>query len=198
MAQPLRSTPEQLTSLERSRQATLHAFAEVDQHTLLQLSRLTLPEIEEIQEEVARVLPAGNLPAFLLSGLLKLKGRKLTANQVSQDLTALLKGVELLSRSLYGIFIATPATVLYAYQKILQLAGKEPASAFPQGTWQFYLEFGLREDSARHANETGGFYRDMTMQGDQAVAAAAWICATQTLLYEYEELLAVEWRERVL
>ncbi len=198
MVSLLRPTPEQLSTLERSRQATRHAFAEVDQQSLLQLSRLTLPEIEEIQEEVARVLPAGNLPAFLLSGLLKLKGRKLTPTQVSQDLTALLKGVELLSRSLYGIFIATPATVLYAYQKLLQLAGKETDSAFPQGTWQFYLEFGLREDSARHVNETVGFYRDLHLQGNQAAAAAAWICAAQTLLYEYDELLAVDWRERVM
>ena len=47
---------------EQSRQTTLAALAQIDASTLSQLSQLTLPEIQAIQEEIARVFPAGNLP----------------------------------------------------------------------------------------------------------------------------------------
>ena len=63
----------------------------------------------------------------------------------------------LLSGTLYGTLFAGPATVLAAYQKLLTLTGKSVETAFPEGLWQFYLEFAMREDSARHANENRGF-----------------------------------------
>ncbi len=188
---------EQLESLTHSRQATLNALVQLDEASILSLSQLTLPEIRAIQQEVASVLPAGNLPALLLSGLLKLKGRRLTAERVRRDLTTLFKGLELLPRSLYGFFVAGPSAVLYGYQKLLQLAGKDLKSAFPQGTWQFYVEFGLREDTARHANETMGFHRSLPDAPDPADAATAWVCACQQLIIEYDALLATDWRERV-
>ena len=45
---------------------------------------------------------------------------------------------------LYGTFLAAPALIIHGYQRLLTLAGKDPDSAFPDGTWQFYTEFGLR------------------------------------------------------
>jgi len=185
-------------SLTQARQGTLHALTQLDAQTLQKLSQLTLPEIRAIQEEIARVLPAGNLPALVLSGLLKLRGRKVTHEQVHQDLKALFAGVELLPRSLYGLLVVTPAAVLYTYQKLLLLAGKDPDDAFPEGAWQFYLEFGLREDTARHANETLGFQRALSPSPDPVVMAAAWVCASQAFLYDYDTLLALDWRERVM
>jgi len=185
-------------SLEASRQNTLAALTQIDDNELVQLTRLTLPEIQAAKQEVAKVLPAGNLPAFVLSGLLKLKGRVISPNQMKEDLNALMRGVGLIPRGIYGAFIAGPATVLYAYQKLVELAGKDPASAFPYGTWQFYLQMALREDVARHANETVGFQNALPDRHGDLNAAAAWVCAIIELLYSYDDLLTVDWTERVV
>jgi hypothetical protein len=187
---------EQPQSLERSRQATLAALVQVDDNSIRQLTRLSLPEIQAVQQEIANVFPAGNLPAFVLSGLLKLKERRLNPERVSQDVTALLRGASLIPEGLYGVFVAGPAVALYAYQKLLQLAGLDPASAFPQGPWQFYLQFSLREDTARHANETVGFQQALPPSADLATMAAAWVCAGLEILYRYDDLLAADWTER--
>ena len=191
-------TPEQLEELRRSRRKTLAALSQVEDTTLIRLTRLTLPEIHAIREEIARIFPAGNLPAFVLSGLVKLKGRRLAPDRVRQDLAALFRGLDLVPRGLYGVFIAGPAAVLYAYRRLLELAGKDLESAFPQGTWQFYLEFGMREDTARHAVETVGFHRAVSTAPDPAIAAAAWIFAALELLYSYDDLLVADWTERVM
>ena len=189
--------------LDQSRQTTLLALSKIDDTTLLQLTKLTLPEIRAIQQDVAQVFPAGNLPAFVLSGLLTLKGRLINPDQVSHDLTTLLRGLSLIPQGLYGVLIAGPAAVLYAYQQLLRLAGQDLGSAFPQGTWQFYLQFGLREDTARHTNETIGFHQafpqaDSATTTVDATAAAAWACAAIELLYDYDNLLAADWSERVM
>jgi hypothetical protein len=192
-------SPSRRDKLSEPQQATLAALLKVDDTTILELSKLTLPEIQAIKEEIARVFPAGNLPAFLLSGLIKLKGRRVSSDQVTGDLTALLRGVDLIPQGLYGALIAGPAAAIHAYQKVLQLAGKDVESAFPEGTWQFYLQFGLREDAARHANETVGFHR--TLSSDQRYPiqiAAAWVCAALELLYRYDDLLLTDWTERVM
>jgi hypothetical protein len=192
------SDSQQLPPLEDTRRATLASLQEIDDNAIRQLTLLTLPEIQGVKEEVAQVLPAGNLPAFVLSGLLKLKGRRVNPDQVNQDIAALMRGVSLIPQGLYGAAIAGPAAVLYAYQKLLQLAGKDPADAFPEGTWQFYLQFGLREDTARHASETVGFHQALPSQPDPIAIAAAWVCAALELLYDYDELLATHWTERVM
>ncbi len=192
-----RPTPDQLSALSHAQQNTLAALAELEAQTLVELSQLTLPEIQEIQQEIAQILPAGNLPAFILSGLLQFKGRRITPERVQQDLNALLRGIGLLPQGLYSVFVAGPAAILYAYQKLLQLAGKNMDSAFPQGTWQFYLQFGLREDSARHANETIGFHQRYPKR-DVVAEAAAWVYAAMETIYSYDDLLATDWRERVM
>ncbi|MBN2390607.1 MAG: hypothetical protein JXR84_07785 [Anaerolineae bacterium] len=193
-----RITQEQLETLTRAKDATLAALSQIDEDTLQRLTRLTLPEIREIQQEIAQVLPAGNLPAFILNGLMQLKGRKINAERVRQDITALLRSLELLPQGLFGVVIGGPAALLYAYQKLLQLAGKDTESAFPQGTWQFYLEFGLREDTAHHTHETIGFQRAIPAPRDQVGEAAAWVSAALQLLYTYDDLLRTDWREHVL
>jgi hypothetical protein len=184
--------------LEERRRATLASLMEIEDTTIRRLTRLSLPEIQGIRQEVSEIFPAGNLPAFVLSGLLQIKERRVSPEQVNRDISALLRGLSLIPQGLYGVFIAGPATVLYAYQKLLQLAGKDLASAFPEGTWQFYLQFGLREDTARHASETIGFHQALPSQADSIAAAAAWVCATLEFLYRYDDLLATHWTERVM
>jgi hypothetical protein len=193
-----RPTSDDRAALTEARQSTLAALNAIDEETLLSLTELTLPQIHEIQAEIARILPAGNLPALILNGLVQLGKRKLAPEQVRQDVTALFRGVDLLPQGLYGLFVAGPSAVLYAYQQLLRLAGKDVRDAFPQGTWQFYVEFALREDTARHTNETVGFHQALPAAPDEGVMAAAWIWAALSLLYDYDDLLAVDWRERVM
>jgi len=113
----------------------------------------------------------------------------------------LFKGVEqTLDKAIYTTFFAGPAAVSGAYQGLLKLAGKDPAEAFPEGTWQFYVEYALREDTARHANETYGFdsfLRQRQLQLSLVDRATAWVMAAIYCLHQYDSLLANEWRERV-
>ncbi|GAB4512910.1 MAG: hypothetical protein OHK0046_13090 [Anaerolineae bacterium] len=168
-----------------------------------ELSQLDLPEIERLSNEVARVVPAGNVPGIILSGLTRLQSRTIDQKESGKHIELLFRGVrQSLDRAIYHTFFAGPAAVLYGYQVLLKLAGKDPAAAFEEGTWQFYLEFALREDSARHANETMGFQtyllRSQLRTLSDADQLAAWMLTAVETLYELPAMLANEWRERVL
>ncbi len=166
------------------------------------LSHLPLPEIERITDEVARVVPAGNIPGIVLSGLARLEGRAVPAAESQKHLGALFQGVrQLLDKTVYGAFFAGPAAVLYGYQQLLRLAGKDVNDAFPDGTWQFYLEFALREDSARHTNETLGFHQQIVQHRltlSDADLLACWMMTAAFFLKHLPRFLANEWGERVL
>jgi hypothetical protein len=178
-----------------------------------QLSRLTLPEIEAVVQTISKIVPAGNVPGMILSGLARLPGRRIPVQKMQQDVTALFSGLEQVGKleqggkmgqirdgAVYGAFFAGPAAVLWAYQNILKLAGKDPDSAFPEGTWQFYVDYALREDTARHANETHGFdtiLADNEINLGKVDRLTAWFMAAVTCLHQYNALLENEWRERV-
>ena len=134
---------------------TFQSLAMVDDATLVGLTRMGIPEIEALKQEVAEILPAGNLPAFLLQGLVQLKDRTIKPERVAADLRLIFQATKQIG--IFGTFLAAPALALHGYQKLLALAGKDVDSAFPDGPWQFYTEFGLREDAARHCAETIGF-----------------------------------------
>jgi hypothetical protein len=172
---------------------------------LTYFSNRSIAEVESLQEEVAAVIPAGNIVGLVLGGLTRLRSRTLPADQAKSDVSALLRGLDMLPHNIfprtlyYGAF-AGPAAVLAAYQKLLALAGKDSESAFPEGLWQFYLEFAMREDSARHANETIGFQTALSRYNLNLSASdqlAAWVCAASQIYFQYDELLANEWHERV-
>src|SRR5262245_56019011 len=130
---------------------------------IAELSRLSLPEIETLSEQIAQVVPAGNVPGLILSGLVRLEGRRVPQAEQQRHLGMLFRGArDLLDKAVYGAMFAGPAAVIMGYQKLLRLAGKDVDAAFPDGTWQFYLEFALREDTARHANETTGIQPRLT------------------------------------
>lgn len=166
-----------------------------------ELSQLSLPEIDTAVEAIAQFTPAGNVPGIILNGLARLPGRRPPAANVQRDVNLLFKGVEAaLDKAVYGALFAGPAAVLWGYQNLLKLAGKEPVAAFPEGMWQFYVQYACREDSARHTIETGGFD---AMLGKHQIALhpvdriTAWLMAAIHLLHQYPDLLANEWRERV-
>jgi hypothetical protein len=168
---------------------------------LVQLSHLSLPEIDALTDEIARIVPAGNVPGIILSGLARLGGREIARADTNKQIGMLFKGVrQMLDKAVYGTFFAGPAAILYGYQQLLRLAGKDPDSAFPDGTWQFYLEFALREDSARHTNETLGFHERLSQHGirlSEADMLAGWILASASFLKQLPDVLANEWYERV-
>lgn len=172
-------------------------------YTLLaqDLTRLSLPEIEEAVEIISKMVPAGNVPGIILNGLARIAGQRPPQQSVKRDIDLLFKGVEqVLDHVAYGALFAGPAAVIWGYQNLLSLAGKRPDDAFPRGTWQFYVDYALREDTARHANETHGFDTLLTQHGiklDRIDRATAWVMAAMQILQEYDDLLENEWRERI-
>jgi hypothetical protein len=191
-----RSDPQQASTQTTN---DLRAIAET--LSLQKLSRLSLPEIEAVVKLVGQVVPAGNVPGMILSGLARLAGRKPPLQKVQQDVNALFKGMEqILDRAAYTAIFAMPARVIWAYQNLMRLAGMDPDQSFPEGTWQFYVNYALREDTARHANETHGFDTLLKQHGIQLSAVdrlTAWAMASITCLHQYNSLLENEWRERM-
>lgn len=166
-----------------------------------QLSRLSLPELESVVELISKVVPAGNVPGMILSGLARLPGRRIPAQKMQQDVNALFSGVEqILDKAVYRTFFAGPAAIISGYQNLLKLAGKDPESAFPEGVWQFYAGYALREDTARHTNETHGFDTALSHHNIRLSSVdrlTAWVMASIMCLHQYNALLENEWRERV-
>jgi len=166
-----------------------------------EVSSLALPEIDAAVDIISRLVPAGNVPGVILNGLARLPGRRPPAATVNRDVNLLFKGVEAaLDKVVYGAFFAGPAAIIWGYQNLLKLAGKDPESSFPDGLWQFYVEYALREDTARHANETRGF-DDMLdrhqIKLNPVDRITAWLMAAVHILHQYPDLLANEWRERI-
>ncbi len=165
------------------------------------LSRLSLPEIEAVSTLVAQVIPAGNIPGAILSGLARLPGLRPPVKTIKRDVDMLFRGVEqMLDKAVYTTFFAGPAAIIWGYQNLLKLAGKDPEDSFPEGTWQFYVDYALREDTARHANETHGFDTTLNQYNIRLTTIdrlTAWVMAAMHCLHEFDELLTNEWRERI-
>jgi hypothetical protein len=169
--------------------------------TIKDVSTLSLPEVDAVVDIVSRLVPAGNVPGIILNGLARLPGRRPPTANVNRDVNLLFKGVETaLDKAVYGTFFAGPAAIIWGYQNLLKLAGKDPESAFPDGLWQFYTEYALREDTARHANETRGFdamLAQYQIELHPVDRITAWLMAAIHILHQYPDLLANEWRERM-
>lgn len=169
--------------------------------SIQELSRLSLPEIDAIVDLTAQIIPAGNVPGMILSGLARIPGQRLPFQSMQQHINILFKGIEqVLDKMTYTAFFAGPAAVIWGYQNLLKLAGKDPNSAFPEGIWQFYADYALREDTARHVNETHGFDTLLNQHGiqlNEVDRLTAWAMAAISCLHQYNALLEIEWRERV-
>src|SRR5512145_2544979 len=180
---------------ERQVQQTRQALDTIDDTSLVDLTHLGIDAVHALKQEVAEIFPASNLPAFLLQGLIQIEGRVLKQERVADDLRVLFRSSKQIG--LYGTFLAAPAMVLYGYQRLLTLAGKDIESAFPDGPWQFYTQFGLREDAARHSLESIGFQSALP-NASELDAATCWVYSSIRTLFTYTDLLAVEWQEHTL
>jgi hypothetical protein len=165
------------------------------------LSRLSLPEIDAVVDLVSKIVPAGNVPGIILSGLARLPGQRIPPQTLQQHVNALFSGVEqILDQVTFSTVFAGPAAVIWGYQNLLKLAGKDPDMAFPEGVWQFYVDYALREDTARHATETHGFDSLLQQHGirlNEVDRWTSWVMAAISCIHQYDALLEVEWRERV-
>lgn len=164
------------------------------------LSHLSLPDVDKAVDLVAQVIPAGNVPGMILSGLARLPGLRPSPQKVNQDVNTLFQEVErALDQIQFGAVFAGPAAVIWGYQNLLKLAGKDPESSFPEGTWQFYVDYALREDTARHTNETHGFdsmLRQHRIRLSEVDRVTAWAMAAITCIHQFDSLLSNEWYER--
>ncbi len=172
---------------------------------LTHYSNRSIEEVEALQKQVSDIIPAGNIVGMVMNGLIRHRDRNLPPNQAQADVSALMRGLDMLSRNIlpnafYSTLFIGPAAVLSAYQKLLTLTGKDTEDAFPEGLWQFYLEFAMREDAARHANETIGFQQallDYQLNLSPVDQLAAWVCAVSQIYFQYDNLLYNQWRERI-
>lgn len=167
-----------------------------------ELSSLTLSQVDEVVERIAKVTPAGNVPGVILNGLIRLPSRLPPVGTIRRDINLLFKGVEqaVKDKAVYSTFFAGPAAVIWAYQNLLMLAGKDADAAFPEGTWQFYVDYALRDDSARHACETHGFdslLKEHNLRLSAVDRLTAWLMTAVYTLHQYPQHLANEWFERV-
>jgi len=110
---------------------TLLSLDSVADHTLASLSQLSNDEVRSLKHEVSTILPAGNLPGLILTGLAGLKSRRVSARRVGEDITYLFRGADLFPQALYAIMYGGPAVVLSAYQSLLALTCNDVDSAFP-------------------------------------------------------------------
>ncbi len=146
-------------------------------------------------------MPAGDIPGVVKSGLARLRERHIQDDAADRDiewLTGRLK--PFVDRAKYlGVFVG-PASAIWVYQNLLKLAGKNSEDAFPNGLWQFYCEYALREDTARHTNESCGFDTILNVHDinlNRVDRATAWVMAAVHCLHQYDDLIENEWRERM-
>jgi hypothetical protein len=164
-------------------------------------SHISVERRDELIDLISEILPAGNVVGFVLSGILHMKARQPNPTEARTHLSSLFKGVAIMrNNAFYRMMFAGPATVLVGYNLLLQLGGARIEDFLPDGAWQFYLEFGLREDAARHCNETIGFQtvtKALRPAPQEAEELAAWILAVMWLLRDYDYLIANVWEENV-
>lgn len=188
-------------SIEKAQRLTALSLNEM-MATSDDVTAMHLNDITAMANEVARILPAGNVVKMVFSQLRSVRGRRIHGDDTRRLMGSLQQGMSMfLDKAAYMAFYTTPAILISGYQLLLRAAGTDPKAAFPNGTWQFYLEFGLREDTARHTCETVGFKQAITEENlniSEADQLAAWMMAVSTLLSSYRHLLAQEWHEREL
>src|SRR5690606_23431363 len=88
---------------------------------------------------------------------------------------------------LYLILIVFPAIILETFQRLRSLLTGKPRE-HPGGSWQYYLQTGLREDSARHTNETTGYHAQRPPAAAELDDLTAWVMAVIQFLWNYEDL----------
>ncbi|MCA9979371.1 MAG: hypothetical protein KDD89_01000 [Anaerolineales bacterium] len=163
------------------------------------LSQLNLPEVEAVMHLMDEFAPAGDVKGVISTGRARLP-RRLKLNTRHNVNFLLRQWDRVRDKAVYTTFFAGPARIIWGYQNLLKAAGVDLEESFPDGYWQFYVDYALREDTARHANETHGFdtiLRRHNLELNKIDRITAWVMAAIHCLHQYDDLLQNEWRERV-
>lgn len=94
----------------------------------------------------------------------------------------------------YALLIIVPACLLDAYQRLRSALTGGPR-VHPQGSWQYYLHTGLREDQAHHTNETVSYHTARPPGATELDDLTAWVMAVIQLIWNYDELMGTVWDE---
>ncbi len=98
---------------------------------------------------------------------------------------------------IYGAMIVGPAIVLDTLQNIRTAITGRPREHV-DGSWQFYLYTGLREDLAHHTNETTGYQADRPAGATDLDDLTAWVMTLIQFAWSYDTLMGVVWDEWTL
>ncbi len=107
---------------------------------------------------------SGTLRGLIRSGLTLLNARRV--RKPSEAKRHSLRLDDLANRFIYVVLIIIPAFFLEIFQRLYTAITGQPR-AYPQGSWQFYLHFGLRADLAHHTNETIGYHLSRPAQASE-------------------------------
>jgi len=142
-------------------------------------------------EPLEYLFAAGTLSELRRSGLTLLKARRVHSRS---DTERRLDLILVINQILYTVLILIPAVFLEAFQQLRTRLTGEP-KAYPQGTWQFYLHFGLREDPAHFTTETVGYNVNRPAEATEVDDLTAWVMTVIQFLWGYEDLMGVIWDE---
>ncbi len=135
---------------------------------------------------------SGTLRGLLRSGFTLLKARYIRP-RIGDELPRL-RLRKIFDRVVYLLLITIPAIILETFQRVRAwLVGV--AKTYSLGTWQFSLQMSLREDLARHTNETVGYHLQRPAEATELDDLTAWVMTVIQFLWGYEELMGVVWDE---
>ena len=145
-------------------------------------------------EPLEQYYASDTLFGLIRSGLTLLNARRVRSRSEAQH--GRLHLSDLFQQFLYVVFIIVPAILLEGFQRLRTALTGKPR-AFPHGSWQFYLSFGLREDPAHFTNETIGYHLNRPPQASELDDLTAWVMAVIQFVWDYDDLMAAVWDEWV-
>lgn len=108
-----------------------------------QLTHISLPELQSLADEIARIVPAGNVPTMISIGLANLRERVVPVQESRRNLALLMQGMQaFVDKVKYSAIFGGPAAILAAYHLLLRLSGKDPIQSFPEGRGSFTSSLG--------------------------------------------------------
>lgn len=98
------------SSYERATIETAESLHKITQSKALRkLTKLTLPELDAVVDPVSKIIPAGNVPGMILSGLMRLSDNQVSPQKARQLYSNVLKAGN--GKNMSKIFPSPPTDV---------------------------------------------------------------------------------------
>jgi len=160
----------------------------------LSLSK-NLSEVTDLSEhqlkELESYYDSGSLSGFVRSGIALIGARRVRPRDASDDEGS---SEPIRDKILFYVLVVCPAVLLTIFHRLREALLEIPW-AFENGTWQFYLQFGLREDLGHHTNETVGYQAYRASAGTESDDLTAWVLSLIQFVWGYEDLMGLIWEE---